>query len=367
MPSPQRVLIIRPSALGDVCRSVPVLASMRRAWPGAVIDWLVRDTFADAVRHHPALSGVVEFPRSDLAAWWRSPGAARRLAGFQRGLARRRYELVLDCQGLARSALFAAATRAPRRVGYADARELGWLWINERVRAPRRSLHAVDRALRLVEHLGVEPVRDLRLYPPPAELDAVRAEGRAGRGPYAVLAPTSRWPGKRWRAERFAELARRLLDRGDVSGVLVVGGAGERAQCGPLLDLAARDARVVDLVGRTSVGGLMAIMHEAALVVANDSAALHMAVGLGRPLVGLYGPTDAALVGPYGREASVLQVRRAGDVADHKDEAAGRAMMDRIPVDAVLEAAGRELACRRGAPSGPPVDGPRAVLTGERA
>lgn len=332
----ERILIVRPSALGDVCRTVPVLASLRAAFPGARIDWLVQDTFVDAVAAHPALDGVVSFARERYGRWY-VPRAGMELLRWLRGLGRAGYDLVLDCQGLARSGFFAWCTRARERVGYRDGAEFSWLGLSKRVDAPV-SMHTVDRMLRLVEAVGAAPVRDMRLYAPAREWEAV--EGDAGLGEkYAVLAPAARWEGKRWPAERFARVAEELLRCGAVGCVVVVGSGGEREQCGPVLALADRGLRVADRVGRTSVGGLMALVERAALVIANDSAALHMAVGFDRPLVGLYGPTRVERVGPYGREGDVLQVLREGDVLDHKDAQRGRALMERITVEMVLERA----------------------------
>jgi heptosyltransferase-1 len=148
--------------------------------------------------------------------------------------------------------------------------------------------------------------------------------------PYAVLAPTSRWASKRWPDVRFAEVARTLLSEQAVERVIVVGAPGERGQCPATLALAADHPRVTDRVGSTSISALMALISRAALVVANDSAAVHMAVGFDRPTVALYGPTDVARVGPYGREADVIQHREPGD--------ANAAMMARIGLEEVLNA-----------------------------
>lgn len=333
---PQRILIIRPSALGDVCRSVPVLASLRRAYPDAEIDWLVQDTFAPAVEQHAALTSVVPFPRAALGRDLKR----LRLGGLQRWLRNLRgrgYDLALDCQGLFRSGFFAAATGARRRVGYANARELGWIWLNERHRVDP-GMHAVDRMLALVREIGVEPVAAMRLYSAWQDRAWVERDPDLAGAPFVVLAPTSRWPGKRWPAERFAALASALLERFD-GRVVLVGAASERGQCGPLLALAERERRIVDRIGATSVGQLMALVEASSLVIANDSAALHMAVGFDRPIVALFGPTRVELVGPYGRERDVIQHLRPGDRIDHKDEASGRVLMERITVEEVLAAA----------------------------
>ncbi|GJM19135.1 MAG: lipopolysaccharide heptosyltransferase I [Phycisphaeraceae bacterium] len=330
-------MLIRPSALGDVCRTVPVLASLRAAYPNAAIDWLVQDTFVEAIEHHPALRRAVPFDRTGLGRAARRGNLGPALK-FMRSLAAEHYDMVIDAQGLGRSALFAWSTRAVRRVGYTNAQEFGWLAYTDRVREPREK-HAVDRMLGLLRPLGVGPVRDMRLYPDPQARADVVAEHAE---PFAVLAPTSRWAAKRWPVDRFAELARRLLDAG-VPKIVVVGAASERAQCRPVLDLAAGSPQVTDRVGSTSIAQLMALISRAKLVVANDSAALHMAVGFDRPTVALFGPTDVSRVGPYRREADVIQHVTPGDPIDHKTDANG-ALMARISVDEVFDACMARLA-----------------------
>lgn len=349
--TPERILIIRPSALGDVCKSVPVLASLRRAFPQARIDWLVQDSFAGAIAHHPALSEAVLFPRRDLGRTMRRarPGPSLRFLG---DLRRRGYGLVFDMQALARSGIFAWATRAPRRVGFADARELGWLGASERYRVGQ-DLHSVDRMLELLRCAGVEPVADMRLYTGESERAWLHQDPALAGRRYAVVAPTSRWAGKRWPADRFARLTESLLGRG-LEAVAIVGSESERDQCAPLLELAARDPRVIDRVGRTTVGQLMALVESSSLVIANDSAVLHMAVGFGRPLVALYGPTRLDRVGPYGRSADVIQHVTSADRLDHKDAALGRALMERITLDEVLSRSTHALDSR------PPIASTRA-------
>lgn len=334
---PGRILIIRPSALGDVCRSVPVLVSLKRAWPEARIDWLVQDAFTPAVSAHPDLHAAIPFQRQAVAIKrWLRADARKKLHDLIGALRASQYDLVLDCQGLGRSGFFAWATRAPVRVGYANAAEFGWLGCNRRVPVPR-DMHTVDRMLALVEALGVEPVRDMRLYTPPEE--SAPADPRLDGARYAVIAPTSRWAGKRWPADRFASVARALLDSGRLDALAIVGGRDERGQCEPVLDLCVSDRRAVDLVGKTSIAGLMGVIERSGLVLANDSAALHMAVGFDRPLVALFGPTRIGLVGPYGRASDVIQSAEPGPGVSHKDDALGRAMMEQISVETVTSAA----------------------------
>jgi heptosyltransferase-1 len=352
MPTPPshsapRVLIIRPSALGDVCRSVPVLAALRTAYPAATIDWLVQDTFAPAIASHPALTRVVPFVRSRVGKLHRAAGRSE-LRALLSALRSARYDIVLDCQGLARSGVLTRITGAPLRVGHADARELAFLAYSRRVpHTPGASEHTVDRMLELLTPLGITPPAnaDMRLHLPPA-LDhwPSLTLGLAPGTRYALLAPTSRWLGKRWPADRFAEVARRLLEAPlGLERIAFVGTADEQPQITPMLDLAQRDARVVNLAGRTSIAQLMALVRDASLVVANDSAAVHMAVGFDRPMVALFGPTDIRRVGPYRRDADVIQHVGPADRLNHKDASIGQSLMARITTDEVMSRATQAL------------------------
>lgn len=332
-PDPQKILLIRPSALGDVCRTVPVVSALKARYPDARIEWMIQQGFEDAVRHHPAVGAIVPFPRKDLGKQLMR-GRVGETRAFLRSLKDAGYDMVLDAQGLARSGLFMWATRADRRIGYRQAQEFAWLGANERVDAPM-DLHTVDRMLRLAERAGAEvSVPDMRLYADPDAVSQVVIEHPER---YAVLAPTSRWASKRWPDDRFAALAKRLLDTRLVERVILVGAPGERAQCLACVTAAADHPRITDRIGSTSIAMLMALISRSSLVVANDSAALHMAVGFNRPTVALFGPTDTARVGPYRRDGDVIQHRRPDDPVDHKDDT-NVAMMERITVDEVLDA-----------------------------
>jgi heptosyltransferase-1 len=337
--STNRVLIIRPSALGDVCRTVPVLASIRRSMPDARIDWLVRDVFVDAIAAHPALDDVLPFPRARFARWWRDGASIREIVRWLGDLRRGRYDLVIDCQGLGRSGLMALATGAPHRIGPRSARELAWLGYT--VRVPLNgSMHTVDRMLALLPEAGIQPVPDMRLYAPERDVLAWSTEREAlgVEGRYAVLAPTARWSSKRWPVDRWRALLEPLRERG-FEHIVVIAAPDEVEQTAGLADELDPDSEsIVDLSGRTTIGRTMAVLAGAGLVVANDSAPLHIAVGFDRPCVGLFGPTDPALVGPYQRPEAVVSALPDGSSppVNYRDRRLGDDLMRRISVEQVL-------------------------------
>lgn len=340
--APRRILLVRPSALGDVARTVPALASLRRAFPEATIDWLVRDTFTDAIAAHPALDEVLPFPRARFRRFGRSAAVTREVVAWLRGLGRRGYDAAFDLQGLLRSGAFTQASRAPRRVGFADAREGAWLAYNRRHRV--EATHTVDRMLGLLEAEGIDPTPDMRLYVPEADgawADAWLSDQGLVAGRYALVAPTAMWRSKQWPAERFDVVVERL-DHYEMQAAVVVGAADERAMAAPLLRGATAVPRI-DMVGRTSVGRLMALIERSAVALCNDSAALHLAVGLGRRCVGVFGPTDPAIVGPYRYDIGVVRPPNAVK-ARYRARPDDRALIEQVTVDQAWQAVQRVMA-----------------------
>ncbi|MFI4860846.1 MAG: glycosyltransferase family 9 protein [Phycisphaerales bacterium JB063] len=332
----ERVLIVRPTALGDVAKTVPCLATLRAELPGARIDWLVHCAFADVVRHHPMLDDVVLFDRKGLSGFGLKPSATRAGLALAKRLRKAKYTRVYDLQGLARSGLLTWLTRSARRVGFADAREHAGLGYNIRhpVAAGR---HTVDHMLGLLEADGLWPVGDARLYVGSADsawaAEYLKTQGLAA-GRYVCLAPTAQWGCKCWPTQRYAELAQRVIAHGGVADrVVVLAAPHEHDRLGPITQALGDRA----LLPTTTVGQLMALIAGAGAVVANDSAALHLAVGLDRPAVGVFGPTDPALVGPYGRADDVVQPEgiTAEEMAGYRSRRDDDSLIARVPVDAV--------------------------------
>ncbi len=340
----RRILIIKPSALGDIVHGLPVLHGLRTVHPDAHIAWMVRPSYADAIRGHPELDEVFEFDRRHFGRVFRRWAPTRDFARWLVRLATSRFDLVVDLQGLFRSGFFALASLAVRRVGFAGARELGWLFYNERIRACNGVVHAVDRNYLFAGPLGFAHV------PPTFALPIDASARRSARGlltdagvqpgsPYAVLVPGSTWASKRWPADRFARVAERLHDGG--LGCVLIGSPGERAVAAAVREATA--APLADLVGQTGLKEAMALLEGAAAVVTNDSGPMHLAAALGRPMVAIFGPTDPARTGPYRRPDAVV---RAVDDSRHRFRHDDGSAMAAVSVAMVLAAMERQLAQR---------------------
>jgi lipopolysaccharide heptosyltransferase I len=323
-----RILLIKPSAVGDVIHTLPVLVKLRARYPNARIDWLLTPHIAELVRHHAALSGFIAFAREQYARSIRSWLGAGGLLQLPVLLRRNRYDLVIDLHGQFRSAVLALASGAPVRIGFdrprgpaptdrrlvpeaykhgwTGAREGSWLAYTHRIPIPRLDAHAVDRYLWLAPILGLDDdPPDMTIPIPPsadARIDALLRREAPSAKPLAILVPGTQWQTKHWHGEGFAEVARHLTRTG--RQVVLAGSSAERARCAAV---AAWSPGVLDLCGRTTLSELAALIRRAEVCVTNDSGSMHLAVALDRPVVSVFGPTDPVWIGPYGRPHAVVR------------------------------------------------------------
>lgn len=337
----QRVLLIKPSALGDVVHALPVAATLHRRYPNIRLDWLVEEEAADLVTGHPALSGAVVSGRRRWLRQLRNPAEIPHTLGevtrFAADLRRRRYDAVLDLQGLFKSALYVLATGAPIRVGFAEGREGAPRVLTHRVVAPPQPVHAVERYLALAAAVdATAPAREFHIALGSADRAAARSHLAAAPRPRVVLHPAARWRTKLWEVERWRELAASLLAEG--IGVILTGSREDGVLAASIVaDLVPPP---LSLVGRLSLKQLVAVLQDVDLMITVDSGPMHIAAAVGTPVVALFGPTDPRRTGPLG-PGTVLRrelpcspcLQRRCQIADTY-----RCMRD-LPVAEVLAAA----------------------------
>jgi heptosyltransferase I len=341
----RNILIIKPSSLGDVVRCLPILSGLRRHYPAARISWLVRPDCAAVLRNNPDLDEIIEFERHRFGRIGRDWQVTRDFFAFLNALHRRRFDLVLDAQGLFRSGFIAFGCGAPVRLGFAHARELGAFFYTDRIRVAPEREHIVDSCWRFATALGFGHLeKRFFLAADPVAEQNIRSllaqNALPSEKPYFVMLAGGTEPAKRWPARHFATLALSLARRYDNRMVLAGAGATEQALAQDIARHA--DGATVDLTGRTSLAELIALLRGARLIVGNDSGPLHIAAALDRPVVSLYGPTDPAVVGPYGQMDGVVE---AGPGCPRKKRYSKNAEHDmtRITVDMVLAAIERKL------------------------
>jgi lipopolysaccharide heptosyltransferase I len=300
----RRIAIIKPSALGDIVHSLPVLTALRRRYPEAFIAWVVNRSYEDLLRGHPDLDATLPFDRGAARAGLLA--AFETYAEFFRAFRGCRFDLVIDLQGLFRSALMAASSSATRRVGLSTAREgAAWFYTDVVPVADFNAIHAVDRYWLVAEAFGVGDRP--KCFRVPLSEGARRWASdllcECPR-PWLVLAVGSRWMTKRWLPEHFATLASQA--QALVGGTVLFVGNGDDTL--PSQVAAAKlSGPVRVLTGRTSLPQLAALLACADVMLANDTGPLHLAAALGRPVVAPYTCTKVLLNGPYGQEATAVE------------------------------------------------------------
>ena len=288
-----RILFVKTSSLGDVVHHCPAVSDAARQMPGATIDWVVEEAFADVAAMHRSVRRVIPVAlRRWRGSLWR-PAAWREFGAFRRALGAERYDFVIDSQGLIKSALLAWLARGERHgPDRHSAREPLAARFYERRHAVPRALHAVERNRRLAAAaLGYA-------------LDGGCDYGLSARGkappappphPYAVLLTMTSRADKLWPEERWTELARALAARG-VRAVLPWGSALERARCERLAHM----LEGAQVPARMDIAQLARLMRGAYGVVGVDTGLAHLAAALGAPTVGVFCGSDPALTGLYG-------------------------------------------------------------------
>jgi lipopolysaccharide heptosyltransferase II len=299
----RRVAVIKPSALGDIAHAVPVLSALRDLYPDAHISWVANRGYVPLLAGHPHLNAVVPFDRGTIA---RGPlAAAVYSVAFANDLRRRRFDLVIDLQGLLRTGLMTAATAAPVRIGFANAREGSRHFYTHAIDVPDADrVHAIDRYWRVIEALGGGHLKKQFILPVNAkELAAVDAELAPHPRPWVAVAAGARWLTKRWPVGAFAEIGNRV--HRETGGTLVLVGAAD--DIGLSADLSARLAGpVVDYTGKTGIAKMVAVLKRADAMLSNDTGPLHVAAALGVPCVAPYLCTKPVLHGPYPAHAQAV-------------------------------------------------------------
>jgi heptosyltransferase I len=299
--APFRVLILKPSSLGDVVQALPVLRLLKRHRPESAIYWWVSDALASLLEGDPDLAGLYRFSRKG----WSSPRRWRGLIRQVLELRRMRFDWVLDLQGLARSGGIAWLTNGAFTVGLDDAREGARGFYDVAVPRGSEHTHAVDWYLGVLRALGVPTEVDYEWLPPrPAAALTVREKAGA-EGIWVGLQPGARWLNKRWPVDSYADLVKHLHRDWPSIRFAVLGGMDDR-ELGRVLASAVPGA-VLDLTGRTTLPEMVEWVRRCAVLVTNDTGPMHVAAALKRPVVALFGPTEPRRTGPYGQLDGVMR------------------------------------------------------------
>ncbi len=303
------ILIVKPSSLGDIVHTLPVVPLLRKHWPEAVISWVVNEEYARLLDLCPDIDHVLVFRRHR----WNRPRHWPELYSFLHELRQQKPDLCLDFQGLFRSGLISRLSGAKRRVGFRSAREGATCFYTESVLPPKEMQHAVQRNVFLLQNaLQIDdPVQNSGISCSQVDMDNMQRLLRNydvdGRSVFLTVAPAARWQAKTWPPDFFIDVLREVWSRQPDLPVLLLGTATERPLGEIITDECGRQGRIVNLMGETDLGTLVAVLRHTRVLLTNDSGPMHLAAMLGTPVVALFGPTDPLLTGPYGQAHRVFR------------------------------------------------------------
>jgi lipopolysaccharide heptosyltransferase I len=319
----KRVLIIRLSSIGDVTHALPVAAALKDAFPHLELTWIVEEMSADIVTGSPCLQNVIVIPRNRWKKQGRltSPTVWREYYDLLRTIRKGRFDVSLDLQGYAKSALLALASGARYRFGWhRDRMRDGSSLISRPLPARPGSLHRVDQFLDVPAALGAaqHSVR-FPLHVPCETVERVTAllseKGVSQTVKVAVINPAVGSPTRKWPAANYGELAIGLAERFGM-GIVLIGSGKDRDVCREVADTTRKSDRflsaetpLADLSGETNIKELAAVLNRCAVHICGDTGSAHIAAALERPVVALYGPTDPGYAGPWGQSGNVLARR----------------------------------------------------------
>jgi heptosyltransferase-1 len=302
-----KILILKPSSLGDVIQALPVLRLLKLHFRDAEIYWWIDSSLAPLIEGDPDLAGIVRFERRR----WASPLNWPEMLRSIQWLRAQRFDWVIDLQGLLRSGIFAWLSRGNFLVGLDNLREgsrEGARLFYDLAACVPKGTHAVDRYLSVLPALGVPANGSFQWLPGrPQIAAAVKAKwpelGAASH--WIAIQPGARWDTKRWPVENFTKLVGLLVKKYPDTCFAVFGSAGER-QLGEIISAAAPE-RILNLSGRTTLPEMIEWLRLCELMITNDTGPMHVAAALGVPLVALFGPTDPRSTGPYGQLENVIR------------------------------------------------------------
>lgn len=310
------------SSLGDVIHTLPFSAELRKLYPKARISWLVHPQFSGFLPDPPTIDSIIYF---DKVAF-NKMGILQKikfLRKFRQELHAEKFDLVIDMQGLFKSAIVAALTGCPNRIGYCEMREGSGL-VSRAICGSHSEDHVIERYLDVARYLGAD-IKEIE-FPLPdltKEEQNVRkklAEKRFDSHEYVVFVPGARWETKEWPPKHYAELADRITEDGTY--VVLAGGPDEKGKAA-LIEAAAETDKIIDLTGQTSLKELAAVIKGCKVFISGDTGPLHFAAALKKPLIAMYGPTKADRTGPYGSDKATVIITPApcaGCLKKHCDD-----------------------------------------------
>jgi lipopolysaccharide heptosyltransferase II len=296
-----KVLILKPSSLGDVIQALPVLRLLKKRFPAGNFYWWIESGLAPLLEGDPDLTGIIRFERRH----WARPKNWAKLWRDVRWVRAQNFDWVIDLQCLARSATFAWLANGQLTIGLDEPREGARGFYDIAVRRNSFTTHAIDWYLAVVERLGLPVHWDFDWLPVrPQAAESIRRRWPTETARWIILQPGARWLNKRWPVESFAQIVQQFPAEENLR-FAILGGKEDRELGSKIA--AAEPQRCLDLTGQVSLPEMIEWIRLSELMITNDTGPMHVAAAMGKPVVALFGPTEPRRTGPYLQLDHVVQ------------------------------------------------------------
>jgi len=310
-----RLALIRLSSLGDLVLVLPAFWALRKALPEANIAWLVREDLKEVLEGTPGLDEIIPVRLPSFTDRYASlPKLLKGFTLWSKAIREigfsyfRKFDLVIDFQGLFKSAFFAFFL-GKERYGFRNGRELSFLFLNRPIFTRDKTRHAVDNYLKIAAYFGGIPTAEFPLFIPQEARSFCKAffrENGVKEGDFLVfLSPTARWETKLWSQEGFAKVGDRIIE-GFGAKIILSGLPKELEYLKGIKERMRYKDRVL-LPPPTSIKQFFALLEASHVFVGVDSGAMHVARALGKPVIAVFGPSDPRWIGPYGQKRGVVR------------------------------------------------------------
>lgn len=334
--------MVKLSAIGDVVHTLPLLETIKKYFPDTRIDWLVEQEASDIVEGHGAIDQLIVSRRKSWQKRLRKvreiPKVVEEVMDFIGELRGKRYDIVIDLQGLFKSGLLTGLCRGNRKIGLSGGREGSAFFLTERPYSVDYDQHAIDRYLKAAEYLDCPATTSMGHIPlRPSDMeqvDRLLLENGLEEACLVAVNPMARWVTKLWETEKFSALADRIIEAFPCE-IVFTGSSQDR----PTIDriIGSMTQRAFNLAGRTSLKGLAYLFAKCRTLITTDTGPMHIAAAMNCPVVALFGPTAPERTGPYGNGHRVVRAEIECSPC-FKKKCDHKTCMRDITVDRVFEA-----------------------------
>ncbi len=308
----RRILIVKPSSLGDILHAFPAFYLLKKSLPESRIDWVVNSNFAMLLSYiRQDLSKIINFRRNEFRETSHAPKALLALIGTLRS---NRYDLIIDMQGLMRSSMMTFVARGTHKAGFANVKEkMSGIFYNIKVSVPDTITHAIEKNCHLISSiLQIENVIPDFILPKigSTEISTKLLEyGIDSNDKYIAVSPSARWKTKTWPPDFFAKIIDAVSSEFPEKKIILLGAKSERLAAEQVI-LSCKIAKPINLSGTTSLNELVEVIRGSEAFVTNDSGPMHIAAFLRVPVFAVFGPTLPEKTGPYWDWHKVYQAEK---------------------------------------------------------